>query len=69
MKKKKQPEIKKGTTFTGWATFNWGMSHDRVYRTRKEAKQSCLNRSLTKQETWDDVKNHMMVKKVKCVVL
>jgi len=65
MKKPKQPVILKGTTFTGWATFNWGTCHQRVYRTRKQAKESvCYN-----GETWDDVKDHFTVVKVKCTVI
>lgn len=62
---KKQPEIKKGTTFIGWSTFNWGICHQRVYRTRKSAQESVLN----KGETWNDVKDHFKVKKVKCTVI
>lgn len=63
-----QPKIKKGTTFTGWATFNWGVCHNRVYRTRKEAMANCINTSTT-ASTWDGVKDHFRVVKVKCIVL
>lgn len=65
----KQPKIKKGTTFTGWATFNWGICHQRVYRTRKEAMANCINSSTKEHCTWDDVKDHFRVVKVKCVVV
>lgn len=61
----KQPLPKKGTEFTGWATFNWGFSHNKVYRTRKLAQQSLLD----KGESWSDVKNYMAVVKVKCTVI
>jgi hypothetical protein len=47
-----QPKIKKGTEFTGWATFNWGMCHQRVYRTRKEAMAACIGVG-EKGSTWD----------------
>ena len=64
----KQPEIPTGTKFTGWATFNWGVCHQRVYRTRKEAINSCLGMSK-KGSTWDDVKDHFRVVKVLCTVI
>lgn len=60
-----QPKIKKGTTFTGWATFNWGTCHQRVYRTRKQAQDSCREGS----EMWNDIKGHFKVVKVKCTVI
>ena len=64
--KAKQPIPAKGYEFTGWATFNWGVCHQSVYRTRKQAQDSCAKLS---GETWDDVKDHFMVVKVKCTVL
>lgn len=67
MEEQKQPKIKKGTTFTGWATFNWGICHQTVYRTRKEAMANCIN-SSREASKWDDVKDHFRVVKVKCVV-
>lgn len=63
--KQKQPIPKKGTEFTGWATANWGMLHQRVYRTRKQAKEACCDH----RGTWEQVKSHMAVVKVKCIVL
>jgi hypothetical protein len=68
MKKIKQPEIKKGTAFTGWATFNWGVCHQRVFRTRKEAMAACINTDR-EGSTWNDVKDHFKVVKVKCEVI
>ena len=63
-----QPKIKKGTTFTGWAPFNWGICYQRVYRTRKEAMAFCIGTGK-QGSTWDDVKDHFRVEKVKCEVL
>jgi hypothetical protein len=63
----KQPKIKKGKEFTGWATFNWGLCHHAVFRTRKEAMDFCINRS--NGETWNDIKDHFRVEKVKCKVV
>lgn len=68
MPKPKQPKIKKGTTFTGWATFNWGMCHQRVYRTRREAQANCIDIGRAGSSTWNDVKDHYQVVKVKCIV-
>lgn len=65
--KPKQPQIKKGTESTGWATFNWGMCHQRVYRTRKQAMAACIGTGKEGAK-WDDVKDHFRVVKVKCVV-
>lgn len=65
MKKQKQPTPKKGESFTGWATYNWGMPHNRVFRTRKQAQDFCCD----SHETWSDVKDHMKVVKVKCTVI
>lgn len=75
----KQPLPEKGYEFTGWAVFNWGISHDRVFRTRKEAQEYCYklggkcvkNRdgSLREPSCWNEVKNHMAVVKVKCKVV
>ena len=62
---KKQPTPKKGFEFTGWATFNWGLCHNRVYRTRREAVASLTD---TYYE-WQEVKHYMKVVKVKCTVL
>jgi len=68
MKTIKQPKIEKGITFTGWATFNWGVCHQRVFRTRKEAMASCIG--MEKQgSTWDDVKDHFRIVKVECKVI
>lgn len=69
MKKPIQPKIKKGTTFTGWATFNWGMCHKKVYRTSRQAKESCIDIGMAGSSTWNDVKDHFRVVKVKCIVL
>jgi len=75
-KSKKQPMPKKGYTFTGWAIFNWGMSRDEVYRTRKEAMKVCYEGNITfksgkreEAKCWNDVKDHMAVVKVKCIVI
>jgi hypothetical protein len=66
----KQPEIKKGTQFTGWAVFNWGISLDRVFRTRKDAKEWCVkNRCSAFGETWAELSTHHKIVKVKCVTL
>jgi hypothetical protein len=69
MKQKvKQPIIPKGFEFTGWATFNWGICHQKVFRTRKEAMANCIG--MRKEgSTWDDVKDHFRVVKVNCVVI
>ena len=68
MKTIQQPKIEKGTTFTGWATFNWGICHQQVFRTRKEAMAHCIGTGKD-GSTWDDVKDHFRVKKVKCIVV
>jgi hypothetical protein len=60
--KQKRPIPKKGTQFTGWATFNWGICHQRVFRTRKQAKEFCCDPG----QTWDDVKDHFTIVKVFC---
>lgn len=60
-----QPIPKKGTTFAGWAAFNWGQSRGEVHRTRKAARESCCDPG----QTWNDVKDHMAVVKVKCIVI
>ncbi len=65
MKKSKQPKPERGTKFNGWATFNWSNRINEVYRTRKQAQDSCCGSG----ETWDDVKDHMAVVKVKCIVV
>lgn len=64
-KRKKQPTPQKGFEFIGWATFNWGISRNSVFRTRQQAQNSCAG----KFEDWNDVKDHMKVMKVKCVVI
>lgn len=64
-KKRIQPTPKKGFEFTGWTTFNWGVCHHSVYRTRAEAKQSLTNYDYT----WDEMKHYMKIVKVKCTVL
>ncbi len=65
--KSNQPKIRKGTEFTGWATFNWGICHNRVFRTRKQAKQWCADSD--ESGDWDKVKDHFRVMKVKCIVI
>jgi len=65
--KEKQPTPKKGFTFIGWATFNWGICHSRVFRTRKEAQDWCT-RNMTGAKSWDGVKDYFKVVKVKCMV-
>lgn len=71
MKKKKQiqPTPKKGTSFTGWTTFNWGINHGRVFPTRKQAQEWCANNGKADSRTWSDVKDHFKVVKVKCTVI
>ena len=73
---KKQPIPKKGDTFTSWAIYNWGICHQRTFRTRKEAKEYCwkngrkhIDGKLLPAIDWHDVKDHMAVVKVKCIVL
>lgn len=68
-KKEKQPRPKTGMTFTGWATFNWGVCHNRVYRTRRQAIEACCKVGQLKIRTWDEAKDYMAVAKVKCTVL
>lgn len=78
-KKQKQPIPKKGFEFNGWAVFNWGISYDKVFRTRKQAQEYCwqLGGKSVKQSDgtyreptcWDDVKDHFHVAKVKCKVV
>lgn len=63
--KKKQPIPKPGLEFTGWATFNWGICHRRVYRTKKEARESLTDGGYT----WNEIKDYMIVVKVKCTVI
>ena len=73
---KTQPIPKKGVSFTGWAIFNWGVSHDIVFRTRKQAKEHCWKGNVTMKNNkheaatcWNDVKDHMAVVKVKCTII
>jgi len=70
-KSKKQPMPKKGFEFTGWATFNWGVCHSRVFRTRREAIQSLTHSKNGEDQyyTWDEMRRYMKVVKVKCTVL
>lgn len=63
-----QPKIKKGTTFNGWATFNWGYSYNRVFRTRKDAMKNIL-KNEPENTTWNDIKDHYRIIKVKCVTI
>lgn len=66
----KQPTPKKGFEFTGWATFNWGICHGRVYRTRREAIYALTHGKSGEQlYTWQEMKKYMKVVKVKCTVL
>lgn len=77
--KKKQPMPKKGDSFNGWAVYNWGISHDKVFRTRKQGQEYCFklggksikqNDGTYREPTcWNEVKDHMAVVKVKCIVL
>lgn len=67
MKNLKQPKPKKGTTFTGWATFNWGVCHQRVFRTRKQAQWWCAKSHESKN--WENVKGHFIIVKVKCTTI
>lgn len=66
-KRQTQPSPRKGMEFTGWATFNWGIYHNHVYRTRKQAQNACVDNSNGK--TWDEIKDHFKVVKVKCTIL
>jgi hypothetical protein len=68
MKDIKQPKPQSGFEFTGWATFNWGICHQRVFRTRTEAMAFCIGTGKD-GSTWDDVKDHFRVIKVKCTVI
>lgn len=75
-KTKKQPKPKKGEVFTSWAVYNWGICYAKTFRTRKEAKDYCWktgrkfqDNKLLSASNWDDVKDHMAVVKVKCIVL
>lgn len=65
--KNSQPIPQKGSIFSGWAVFNWGICYHKVFRTRKEAKEYCY-KMVSGGESWDDVKDHMAVVKVKCIV-
>lgn len=65
--KDKQPKIEFGTTFTGWAVFNWGTCLQRVFRTRKDAQDFCI-KSSQGATTWNDVKGYYRVEKVTCSV-
>lgn len=64
---KKQPIPKQGSDFKGWAVYNWGYCLNKVFRTRKEAKEWCVNRR--KGETWEDIKGHYHIAKVVCIVI
>ena len=66
-----QPQPQKGYEFTGWAVFNWGICYQRVFRTRKEAIEWCVDAGQTTEidKTWDEVSKYMKVVKVKCIVL
>ncbi|HLD89413.1 MAG TPA: hypothetical protein VI911_00075 [Patescibacteria group bacterium] len=66
-KTNQQPVIPRGYEFTGWATFNWGICHQKVYRTRKEAIAACVDTG-NNGSTWDSVKSHFRVVKVRCIV-
>ena len=69
-KTKKQPAPKKGFKFIGWATFNWGVCHDRVYRTRRDAIHALTHGENGEQlYKWADMKSYMKVVKVECIVL
>jgi len=67
--KAKQPTPKPGYEFTGWATFNWGVCHQRVYRTRKEGKKEILS-WYEPGTVWDSTMDSVYkIVKVKCIVL
>lgn len=66
-KREIQPIPKKGFEFTGWTTFNSGICHSRVYRTREEAINALTGNGY--DYTWDELKGHMKIVKVKCTVL
>lgn len=66
--KTKQPTPNSGYEFTGWATFNWGVCHQQVFRTRKEAMASLIH-NVPNATTWEDVKDMFKIVKVKCIVL
>lgn len=69
-KSKTQPTPKKGFEFSGWATFNWGICHHTVYRTRWEAIRSLTHGHDGKRNyTWKEMSKYMKVVKVKCVVV
>lgn len=75
-KDKKQPLPKKGSSFTSWAVYNWGICYQRSFRTRKEAHEYCWKGShyfrkgkRYDAKCWNDVKDHMHVAKVKSTVL
>ncbi len=63
-----QPKIPEGFIFTGYATFNWGLCLQKVYRTKKEAKAACIG-SGKEGSTWEDIKDHYRIEKVKCIVI
>lgn len=73
---KVQPIPRSGKVFMGWAVFNWGNSYDIVFRTRKEAQEYAWEGNIfikdgVRQEAtcWNDVKDHMSVVRVRCVVV
>lgn len=72
-KQKPQPKRQKGFAFTGWATLNWGISHNQVFRTRKEAIDWCREHAwpanMPQKPTWQQVKKYMQVAKVKCTII
>lgn len=66
--KAKQPTPKPGYEFTGWATFNWGICYQEVYRTKKEAIASLIC-NYPNATTWDEIKDSYKIVRVKCIVL
>lgn len=69
-KNKKQPTPRKGFEFTGWATFNWGICHNRVFRTRAEAiKALTRGKDGTQYYKWSEMRRYMKIVKVKCKVI
>lgn len=68
-KSDKQPTPKKGFEFTGWTTFNWGICHKRVFRTRQDAKHSLTHYKGVMHYHWDELKDQHKIVKVKVTVL
>lgn len=64
---KKQPQIKSGTEFTGYAIFNWGIGLCRVFPAQHEAKRFIIDMQTAGNKSWNDLKKAYRIVKVKCI--